>query len=52
MLSQLHWGHMYGPTPYEDAHRYLQQLVDMRSAKREFFSNLGLLKLTLRGHGG
>jgi hypothetical protein len=46
LLSQLHWGHHYGDNPIESAKQMLNELVEMRSAKREFFTNLGLLIYT------
>ena len=51
MLSQLHWGYHYGDDPVSSAKAYLQKLVDMKSAKREFFTNLGLLKYSTERHG-
>jgi hypothetical protein len=51
MLSQLYWGHQYGPNPTEDSIKYLNELLVMRSAKREFFTNLGLLLYSSRGKG-
>jgi hypothetical protein len=51
MLSQLHWGHSYGPNPTQDAIKYLNELLEMKSAKREFFSNLGLLQYSQHNNG-
>ncbi len=42
LLSQLHWAYNYGSDPLHSAKQFLYKLVDMHSAKREFFTNLGL----------
>lgn len=53
LLSQIYWGHEYGGDGQhvEKAKHYLRKVVDIKSAKREFWSNLGLLMFATERNG-
>ena len=51
MLSQLHWAYNYGDDPLGSAKMHLRKLLEMHSAKREFFTNLGLLMYSTERDG-